>query len=141
MNPGTTDDLRWAWRFPTDGLFSSHSSWSSGRPCSSRGLAARWKGVTAVRMQLTHCCLWNTSLACSVWDWPGEGSRKRTLKMFLADGRKKESRLRKRSCSLKDSFCVYVTHTLLKTASSQRSLTNSILCQYMTGGWFNSQNS
>lgn len=78
------DTLLWALTFPAEGLFSVYSSWSSGRPCSSEGLAACWKGAMAVRIQLNHCCLWNTSLACRVWDWPGEGSWKRTLKIFLA---------------------------------------------------------
>lgn len=78
------DTLLWAPAFPAQGWFSSHSSCRSGKPCSSAGLEACWKGAMAVRMQLNHCCLWNTSLAWRVWDWPGEGSWKRTLKIFLA---------------------------------------------------------
>lgn len=32
--------------------------------------AAGWWTEMALRRQLSHCCLWKTSLTCSVWDWP-----------------------------------------------------------------------
>lgn len=38
----------------------------------------------ALRRQLSHCCLWKTSLTCSVWDWEWLRSCERTRKMFLA---------------------------------------------------------
>ena len=81
------------------GWFSPYSSCSSGTPRSSEGLAARRKGAMAARMQLNHCCLWNTSLAWRVWDWPAEASWKRTRKMFLArkiEIKKRRSDLRER---------------------------------------------
>lgn len=87
--PAVADCLLWAVMLGTEGLFSSPSSLSSGRSFSSAAVALGWKGAMALRMQLTHCCLWKTSLACSVWDWPGEGSWKRTLKIFLAGGKQR----------------------------------------------------
>lgn len=32
--------------------------------------SAGWWTEMALRRQLSHCCLWKTSLTCSVWDWP-----------------------------------------------------------------------
>lgn len=46
-------------------------------------LRGRWTEM-ALRRQLSHCCLWKTSLTCSVWDCAWLGSWERTRKMFLA---------------------------------------------------------
>lgn len=46
-------------------------------------LRGRWTEM-ALRRQLSHCCLWKTSLTCSVWDCAWLGSCERTRKMFLA---------------------------------------------------------
>lgn len=45
----------------------------------------RWTEM-ALRRQLSHCCLWKTSLTCSVWDCAWLGSWERTRKMFFAVG-------------------------------------------------------
>lgn len=91
--PDMADCLLWALTLGTEGLFSSDSSLSSGSSFSSAAAAVRWKGAMAVRMQFTHCCLWKISLACSVWDWPGEGSWKRTRKIFLAEGKHRKKQI------------------------------------------------
>lgn len=36
-------------------------------------LSGRWTEM-ALRRQLSHCCLWKTSLTCRVWDWAWLGS-------------------------------------------------------------------
>ena len=46
-------------------------------------LRGRWTEM-ALRRQLSHCCLWKTSLTWSVWDCAWLGSWERTRKMFLA---------------------------------------------------------
>ena len=71
MLPDRVDGLRWALALDAEGWLSSTSSLSSGSSFSSEGTAVGWYGAMAERMQLNHCCLWKTSLACSVWDWPG----------------------------------------------------------------------
>lgn len=46
-------------------------------------LRGRWTAM-ALRRQLSHCCLWKTSLTCRVCDCAWLGSWERTRKMFLA---------------------------------------------------------
>ena len=50
-----------------------------------------WCKLIALRRQLSHCCLWKTSLTWRVWDWPWDGSMERTRKMFLAGSKKKKN--------------------------------------------------
>lgn len=55
-------------------------------------LRGRWTEM-ALRRQLSHCCLWKTSLTCSVCDCAWLGSWERTRKMFLAVKEKKKREL------------------------------------------------
>lgn len=63
----------------------------AGEGASPRGL---WTEM-ALRKQLSHCCLWKTSLTCSVCDCAWPGSCERTRKMFLAVKHREEEELKK----------------------------------------------
>lgn len=76
----------WTMAETEDGRRLERASLAGGEDGAAGSPSGRWTEM-ALRRQLSHCCLWKTSLTCSVCDCAWLGSGERTRKMFLAGGR------------------------------------------------------